>query len=164
MAIFFFLVGPAGSGKTTIGKNIKKKLKFRFFEADNFHSLGNINKMRKGIKLKYKDRLPWLRRINKSLKGYNNFDGKYIIACSALKKNYRNILSKDLNSVFFIYLKCKEIELIKRNYYRKHFFSLNLIKDQIFNFEISSNLININANKNIKDVTKIVIKKIKNII
>ena len=65
MAIFFFLIGPAGSGKSTIGKKIKKKLKFRFFEADNFHSQNNINKMKRGIKLKDKDRLPWLIRINK---------------------------------------------------------------------------------------------------
>ena len=78
MAIFFFLIGPAGSGKSTIGKKIKKKLKLQFFEADNFHSQSNINKMKKGIKLKYKDRLPWLIRINKRLKSYNNLDGKYI--------------------------------------------------------------------------------------
>ena len=163
MAIFFFLIGPPGSGKSTIGKKIKRKLKFQFFEADNFHSQSNINKMRKGIKLKYKDRLPWLIRINKRLKRYNNLNGKCIIACSALKKSYRNILSKNLDCAFFLYLQCKEIELIKRNYYRKHFFSLSLIKDQIFNFEISSDLININANKNISDVTEIVIRKIKNI-
>ena len=68
MAIFFFLIGPAGSGKSTIRKKIKKKLKFKFFEADNFHSQSNINKMKRGIKLKYKDRLPWLIRINKKLK------------------------------------------------------------------------------------------------
>ena len=88
-------------------------------------------------------------------------DNKYIIACSALKKNYRNILSKKLDYVFFFNLRCKEIELIKRNYYRKHFFSLNLVKDQILKFEISEDLININTEKNINDVTKTVIKKIK---
>ena len=161
MAIFFFLIGPAGSGKSTIGKKIKKKLKFQFFEADNFHSQSNINKMKRGIKLKYKDRLPWLIRINKRLKRYNNLDGKYIIACSALTKSYRNILSKDLDCVFFLYLKCKEIELIRRNYYRQHFFPLSLVEDQISHFEISSDLININADKNVRDVTTIVIRKIK---
>ena len=120
--------------------------------------------MRKGIKLKYKDRLPWLIRMNKMLKRYNNLQDKYIIACSALKKNYRNILSKDLDRVFFLYLKCKQNELLRRNCYRDHFFSSNLVKDQIFNFEDSSDLININANKNINEVTKDVAKKIKNII
>ena len=159
MSIFFFLVGPAGSGKSTIGRKIKKKLNFRFFEGDDFHSRNNINKMQKGIKLKYKDRLPWLIKINKKLKKFNNAESQYIIACSALKKKYRNILSRDLNCVIFFNLKCRQVELVKRNYYRKHFFSLNLVKDQISNFEISSDLININADKSIKDVTKIVIKK-----
>ena len=163
MAIFFFLVGPAGSGKSTIGKKIKKKFRFQFFDADNFHSQSNINKMKKGIKLRYKDRLPWLIRINNSLKKYNNLDTKNIIACSALKKSYRNILSKDLDRVYFLYLKCKKIELIRRIHSRKHFFHLNLINDQIFNFESSSDLININANKNIREVIKNVISKIKNV-
>ena len=65
------------------------------------NSFTNINKMRNGIKLKNKDRLPWLFKINKKLRKYNNLDNKYIIACSALKKNYRNILSKKLDYVFF---------------------------------------------------------------
>ena len=164
MEHFFFLIGPEGSGKSTIGKKIKKELKFKFFEGDTFHSKNNINKMKNGIKLKYKDRLPWLLRINKTLKKYNNSDDNYIIACSALKKNYRNILSKGLDYVFFIYLKCKEKNLIKRSYYRKHFFPSTLIKDQILNFERSSDLININANKNITNVTKIVKRRLKNII
>ena len=71
MSFFFFLVGPAGSGKTTIGKKIKEELKFRFFEGDNFHSKNNINKMKKGISLSRRDRLPWLLRINRKLKKFN---------------------------------------------------------------------------------------------
>lgn len=164
MAFFFFLIGPAGSGKSTIGRKIKKELKFKFFEGDKFHSKNNIHKMKIGIKLKFRDRLPWLLRINKTLKKYNNFNDNYIVACSALKKNYRNILSRDLNYVFFIYLKCKKKKLIKRSYYRKHFFSPTLVKDQILNFEKSSDLININANKNITNVTKIVKRRLKKIL
>ena len=72
MSIFFFLIGPAGSGKSTIGKKIMKKLKFQFLDGDNFHSSANVNKMKKGIKLKYKDRLQWLIKINKKLKKHNN--------------------------------------------------------------------------------------------
>ena len=164
MALYFFLIGPAGSGKSTIGKNIRLKLKLKFFDADNLHSQNNINKMKKGIKLKFRDRLPWLLRINRMLKKHNNSDGKYIIACSALKKRYRNILSKNLNSAYFLYLKCKKTQLVKRIHSRKHFFPLNLINDQIYNFESSEDLININANKNINYVTKIVTRSVKNII
>ena len=164
MAIFFFLVGPASSGKSTIGKKMKKKFNLKFLDADNFHSLKNIKKMKKGIKLRYRDRLPWLLRINKKLRQYNNLNERYIIACSGLKKKYRDILSKKLDSVYFIYLKCTDSKLIKRIYSRNHFFPKHLIYDQIANFETSNDLINVNANKNVSDVTKIVTRKIKNII
>ena len=65
MAFFFFLVGPAASGKSTVAKMIKKNLDFKYIEGDNFHSLKNINLIKRGIKLKFSDRLPWLNRINK---------------------------------------------------------------------------------------------------
>ena len=66
--IVLWMFGLSGSGKTTIGKKIKEELKFRFFEGDNFHSKYIINKMKKGISLSRRDRLPWLLRINKKLK------------------------------------------------------------------------------------------------
>ena len=162
MAYFFFLVGPAGCGKSTIAKKIKKKSKF--FEGDSFHSIKNINKMRRGIKLTFNDRLPWLKKINKKLKQYNHLDKKYIIACSALKKSYRNILKKDLDCIFFIYLKCRKKELLKRNFFRNHFFPPNLVANQIAIFENSKDLIQINAEKSIPNVLKAIEKKIRNII
>jgi carbohydrate kinase (thermoresistant glucokinase family) len=164
MTYFFFLIGPAGCGKSTIAQKIKKKLKIKFFEGDSFHSLKNLDKMKKGNKLKFRDRLPWLININKKLKEYNQSNKEYIIACSALKKSYRNILKRDLKYVFFIYLKCKKKELIKRNLNRNHFFPVTLVDDQITNFENSKELIVINAEKNIIDVQKLVLEKIKNII
>tara|TARA_B100000029_G_scaffold43392_1_gene40217 strand:- start:2590 stop:3093 length:504 start_codon:yes stop_codon:yes gene_type:complete len=161
MSFFFFLVGPAGSGKTTIGKKIKEELKFHFFDGDNFHSKSNINKMKKGISLTQRDRLPWLSRINTKLKKLNNLNRNFIIACSALKKNYRNRLARNLDNVFFLFLNCKKKELIKRTYSRKHFFNPNLIENQIMTFEKSRDLININANKKKEVVTNNVKRKIK---
>jgi len=164
MAFYFFLIGPASSGKSTIAKRINKKFKFRFIEADSFHSLENIKKMTNGIKLNFKDRLPWLKKINKKLQNVNNTNKNYIIACSALKKKYRKILSKDLVFVYFLYLKCKKKEIIKRCSSRKHFFPLTLVSDQIHEFEKSTDLIIINANKNIMKVTSSVNKAIDNIL
>ena len=73
-------------------------------------------------------------------------------------------MKRDLKYVFFIYLKCKKKELIKRNLNRNHFFPVTLVDDQITNFENSKELIVINAEKNIIDVQKLVLEKIKNII
>jgi len=164
MAYCFFLIGPAGSGKSTLAEKIKKRLKIKFIEGDNFHTLKNLNKMKNGNKLIFKDRFPWLVKINKKLKEHNKLDKEYIITCSALKKNYRNILKRGLKNVFFIYLKCKKKELIKRNLNRNHFFPIALIEDQIISFENSNDLIIINADKNIANVQKIALKKIKDII
>lgn len=164
MAYFFFLIGPAGCGKSTIAKKIKKKLNIHFFEGDDFHSLKNINKMREGSSLNFKDRLPWLIRINKKLRKYNHNNKLHIIACSALKISYRKILRQDLDNTFFLYLYCNKKELVKRNLNRSHFFPSSLIGDQIKNFENSKDLIKINAKQNIVNVQKIIIKKIRLIV
>ena len=163
MAIFYFFIGPSGSGKSTIGSNLSKKLKYKFFEGDDFHSLKNINKMKKGIKLNFHDRRPWLLKINKKLKKYLSSNLKFIIACSALKKKYRNILKQDLENVFFIYLKCRKKDLIKRNISRNHFFPINLVNDQINTFENSNDLLKINSNNSISSVEKEVLKNLNKI-
>jgi len=160
MAYFFFLIGPAASGKSTVAKRIKKKLNFKYVEGDNFHSLKNINLIKKGIKLKFSDRLPWLNRINKKLKAYAKSNIKFIISCSALKKKYRIILSKGLPNTFFFYLKCKKSVLVKRANLRHHFFPLSLLNDQISILEISKDLLIINSNKNINSVISEISKKI----
>ena len=113
LSYFFFFIGPAGSGKSTLGKKFQKLKFFKFIEGDNFHSKKNINKMIYGKKLNFKDRKPWLRKINKYLLNLKYSSNNYIISCSALKKKYRNILSKNLDNCFFIYLKCKKKILLR---------------------------------------------------
>ena len=60
----FFFIGPAGSGKSTIGKKFDKLKSFKYIEGDEFHSKKNIQKMMSGKNLTSKDRKPWLNRIN----------------------------------------------------------------------------------------------------
>ena len=62
--MYFFLVGPAGSGKSTIGEKFNRLKLFRHIEGDKFHSKKNIKKMVVGKALTYKDRKPWLNKIN----------------------------------------------------------------------------------------------------
>ena len=164
MAYFFFLIGPASSGKSSVAKKIKKKMNFNYIEGDTFHSAKNINLMKKGIKLKFSDRYPWLNQINKSLTIYAKTNTNHIISCSALKKRYRKILSKNLNNTFFFYLRCKKNVLFKRIKSRRHFFPLSLLNDQILSFETSKDLFIINSNANINKVVAEVSKKINIII
>lgn len=164
MTYFFFLIGPAGSGKTTVSKKIANIFNYKIIECDNFHSFKNIKLMSQGIKLEYSDRLPWLKRINKKLKSHTKSNINYLISCSALKKSYRKILSKDLSNIFFIYLKCSKSVLLKRIKLRKHFFPTILLNDQIQKFQPSKDLITINANKKLNLVIKNVKKKIDTIL
>uniref|UniRef100_A0A0N4ZYN9 gluconokinase n=1 Tax=Parastrongyloides trichosuri TaxID=131310 RepID=A0A0N4ZYN9_PARTI len=133
-------MGVSGSGKSTIGKKISTELNIEFIEGDDFHSNANKEKMRDGIPLNDDDRLPWLVTINKKLKFYYFEKQKSVVlACSALKRKYRNILKMGLSfeSFIFIYLDVEEGELKKRLQNRKeHFFNPLLLKSQLDALEI----------------------------
>lgn len=150
--MYFFLIGPAGSGKTTIGKKFHNLRSFRYVDGDNFHSKKNINKMMKGNDLTFRDRKPWLKRINFFLRSKKNFKTNYVISCSALKNSYRKILSNKLDNYYFFYLKCNKKILFSRNLKRNHFFPVSLLDNQIKNFEHSNDLIIIKSSHNIQKV------------
>ena len=100
-----YIMGVAGSGKTTIGKLLATKTGFLFIDADNFHPRQNIDKMKAGIPLTDKDRWPWLDNIHefvsKEISSQN-----IIVACSALKKMYRDCLSDGItDNCRWIFLK-----------------------------------------------------------
>ena len=160
----FFLVGPAGSGKSTIGKKFNRLKLFRHIEGDKFHSKKNIKKMVNGKALTYKDRKPWLNKINFFLRSKKNTNINYVISCSALKKSYRSLLSKKLDNCYFFYLKCSDEELFIRNSRRNHFFPISLLNNQIKNFEFSKDLIIIKSTSNINKVYLITKKKFFNLL
>ncbi len=107
------MMGVSGSGKTTIGKPLAESLGWMFFEGDDFHPHTNVTKMAKGIPLSDNDRQPWLNAIRKLIKQLVNKDESAVIACSALKKVYRDFLEQDNEEVCFVYLK-GDYELIRQ--------------------------------------------------
>ena len=99
--MIYVVMGVAGSGKTTIAQMLAQKLQWVFLEADQFHSAANKDKMHRGIPLTDEDRLPWLESIHAALK-QNDEEGKNaVLACSALKDEYREILSNGLDGNSF---------------------------------------------------------------
>jgi gluconokinase len=96
------IMGVTGAGKTTVGEVLSRKLGWRFNDADDFHPKENIEKMRKGISLTDEDRLPWLRSLRDFI---NVLNEPAVIACSALKKSYRDILEEGSGDIKFVYLK-----------------------------------------------------------
>ncbi|XP_054823013.1 gluconokinase isoform X2 [Prosopis cineraria] len=84
--------GVSGSGKTTIGQMLAKELNYSYLDADDFHSQSNKDKMRMGIPLLEEDRIPWLNSLRNILREYLTNRKDVILSCSALKKQYREIL------------------------------------------------------------------------
>jgi gluconokinase len=100
--VIVIVFGVSGAGKTTIGKLLAKRLGWQFYEADDFHPHANIEKMRSGHPLTDDDRWPWLERLREQITRSLAAKEDAVIACSALKRAYRDRLrlSDDVKFVF----------------------------------------------------------------
>src|SRR5260221_3694862 len=86
------VMGPTGSGKTTIGSLLAQQLGWDFVDADQFHSAANKEKMHQGIPLTDADRAAWLAAIHQQIEQWIAEKRNVVLACSALKQSYRDLL------------------------------------------------------------------------
>jgi gluconokinase len=98
------VMGVVGSGKTTIGSLLAAELGWQFADADEFHPQSNVEKIRQGIPLSDADRQPWLERLRAEITHWIGSDCNAVLACSALKRAYRQELAVG-PQVRFVYLK-----------------------------------------------------------
>lgn len=98
------VMGVVGSGKTTIGSLLAAELGWEFADADDFHPESNVEKIRHGIPLSDADRQPWLERMRTEITHWIAANSKVVLACSALKRVYRQQLAVG-PQVRFVYLK-----------------------------------------------------------
>jgi carbohydrate kinase (thermoresistant glucokinase family) len=133
-SLVIYIMGVSGSGKTTIGKRLSEKINIPFFDADDFHSSANKEKMRAGQALTDNDREGWLLAIHQQAKEEMRKKGA-IIACSALKEKYRIILSKGIIvPVYWVFLEGSYERILERMKRRKdHYMPPALLQSQ---FEI----------------------------
>lgn len=131
------LIGPMGCGKTTIGEILAKRLSWDFYDADDFHPEANKKKMSKGIPLDDGDRIPWLETLHQIILDHLSDGKNMILACSALKQTYRNILGIDQTQVHSVYLQ-GSFELLKgRISDRTHeYMSEKLLESQLDTLEV----------------------------
>lgn len=94
------VMGVAGAGKTTIGAALARRLGWRFIDADDYHPPQNVAKMKAGIPLEDTDRWPWLAHLNRVLKEEENA----VLACSALRKSYRERLAQGIAHFIVVHL------------------------------------------------------------
>jgi 6-phosphogluconate dehydrogenase len=153
-----YIMGVSGSGKTTIGKLLSKKMNCPFFDADDFHSIANIEKLKGGIPLTDNDRAAWLESLNKlALKEVVQHN--VIIACSGLKKSYRQVLTKELTNFFCFFLHGDYNVIYNRIQNRKnHFMPTSLLQSQFETLELSSNDYAIDINNDPDEIVEIILQ------
>jgi gluconokinase len=133
--VIVIVFGVSGAGKTTIGKLLAKRLGWRFLEADDSHPRGNIEKMRDGLPLMDKDRWPWLKLLREQIERSLAANENAVIACSALKRKYRERLRVS-NDVKFVLLR-GDYALVEKQLHsrRGHFMKPDLLRSQFADLE-----------------------------
>jgi carbohydrate kinase (thermoresistant glucokinase family) len=133
--VILIVFGVSGAGKTTIGKLLAERLGWRCYEADDFHSPTNIEKMHSGIPLTDEDRRSWLGSLREVIKEHVAAGENAVLACSALKRRYRQRLRVN-EGVKFVFLRGDyafvEKQLCSR---RGHFMNPALLRSQFANLE-----------------------------
>lgn len=98
------IMGVSGSGKTTLAVRLSRAIDADFYDADDYHDTANVAKMREGVALTDEDRAPWLARLNALLRERAAMGKATVLACSALKQRYRDVLLNDVPDARLILL------------------------------------------------------------
>lgn len=130
------VMGVTGAGKTTVGWLLARELGWEFADGDDFHPDGNVEKMGRGIPLNENDRLPWLERLRAYI-AHDEAEGRnLVLACSALKEDYRRMLGAGSGSVKFVYLKGSTARIAERLRERRgHFADEKILAGQFADLE-----------------------------
>lgn len=151
--VIILLMGVAGAGKTTVGRILARDLEWPFHDGDDFHPPGNVAKMRRGIPLSDADRAPWLAALRRLIDGLAGERRSAVIACSALRRAYRERLSEGRPEVRFVYLKGEYAAIRGRLLTRRgHFMSPDLLATQLAALEEPEDALTVDAGRKPGDV------------
>lgn len=134
---YVLVMGVSGAGKSTIGKALAEKTGGSFIEADDLHPAENIRRMSEREPLTDADRWPWLKAISElALAEMKGSGGPVIIACSALKRSYRDVLRQALSPLSIVHLS-GPVDLIRARLEERptHFMPIELLDSQIETLE-----------------------------
>ena len=159
--MFYVVMGVSGTGKSTIGKLLSDRTGWNFYDADDFHPITNIVKMKGGIPLTDEDRLPWLQKLEQLITHSLQSDRPGILACSALKSDYRQILRNGRSEVVFIYLRgdyeCIQTRILQRT---GHFMSSDLLRSQFDTLEEPEDAVVIDVSQSREAIVEEILDKV----
>ncbi|MEM9574435.1 MAG: gluconokinase [Pseudomonadota bacterium] len=158
----YVVMGVAGSGKTSIGESVAEQIGGTYIDGDDYHPQSNIDKMASGDPLTDEDRWPWLEIISGELA---RMQGIGLVGCSALKKSYRDFITKNAGEpVQFLYLNGSKELIAERMAARTgHFMPTSLLDSQFEALEEpgeSENAISIDISGTEPDVVKLIVEAI----
>lgn len=148
------LMGVSGSGKTTVGKLLASQLGWEFADADDYHSTENVKKMQCGIPLNDADRAPWLEMLRIGISEWIAAGKNGVLACSALKRAYRDILVVD-PAVRVVYMKGSPELLHERLHARlDHFMTEQMLASQLATLEEPENAIVVGVDQSVEKIVE----------
>ncbi|MBF2028005.1 MAG: gluconokinase [Oscillatoriales cyanobacterium C42_A2020_001] len=138
------VMGVSGVGKTTIGTLLAQQLNIPFYDGDDFHPEANIAKMQHGVPLTDSDRRLWLHTLHDLIQQLAEAQQSAVIACSALKNSYRQILAEGSEDVRFVFLH-GSYDLIQQRLQqrRQHFMSASLLQSQFEALEAPADVLTV---------------------
>ena len=142
-----YIMGVSGSGKTTIGQQLSARTGFAFYDADDFHTLQNKEKMKAAIPLTDEDRWPWLDNIHQFV-AEKIATQNIILVCSALRQVYRKRLTTGIESKsHWVLLDGDYPTILSRLQKRKgHYMPPTLLRSQFDTLEAPANAIRVDIN------------------
>ncbi|MFO7725403.1 MAG: gluconokinase [Oceanipulchritudo sp.] len=153
------LIGVSGSGKSSVGQRLADQLDGEFLDADAFHPSENRRKMAAGIPLTDADRIPWLEILGTELKIRRGRPRPLVLACSALKRSYRERLRKASPGLVTVYLQGSR-ELIHERMQRRrgHFMKAGMLESQFADLEEPVNAIRVDISQPLPGLVREIIR------
>lgn len=149
------VMGVSGSGKTTVGMALAKRLNWAFADADSYHPQSNRHKMAQGIPLSDTDRQPWLVILRTLIEGHLRDHKPLVLACSALKASYRKILCENLAGIEVVFLQGSRELIAERMKHRTgHFMPVGLLDSQLATLEPPTDAIAVDIDKPVEAIVE----------
>ena len=157
------LMGVCGCGKTEVGKRMAARLGGVFEDADDVHSAENKAKMRQGTPLTDADRHPWYQRLRERILEMRSLTPVYVLACSALKADYRRRLKAedDQETIAFVHLKgSRELIFTRMSARQGHYMPVSLLDSQFAILEETPDLVNVSIDATPEEIAETAINAV----